>query len=261
MIGTIIGHLIGSEYSRSEMKSTLRIRERDPIVDTICLIAICKTFTETGITDLIELSEAIKSNIQKYTGLYSESKDQMMNSILPSYFNNNNVGIQVPPVAWVATTVEEALLISDCVTATTANCPEAIKEARAITFAIFLARHGTEKDKIRQSIQQRFYPSISCFTSRNSIMRQKLAGEEVALAIIAFLESDSFEGAISNALRMEEDTASTLAAITGAIAEAYYGVPNELKEIALLSMDHNFATVIRQFEQKYQSYCDKSYGN
>ena len=175
MIGTIIGHLIGSEYSRSEMKSTLRIRERDPIVDTICLIAICKTFTETGITDLIELSEAIKSNIQKYTGLYSESKDQMMNSILPSYFNNNNVGIQVPPVAWVATTVEEALLISDCVTATTANCPEAIKEARAITFAIFLARHGTEKDKIRQSIQQRFYPSISCFTSRNSIMRQKLA--------------------------------------------------------------------------------------
>ena len=244
---------IGSEYSRSEKC----ICGRDPTEYTICFVAVCKTLTETGITDLIELSGAIKLNIQKYRELYTQISNQTLNncdSILSNNSNNSNVGIQVSPVAWVATTVEEALLISDCVTATTANNPEAIKEARAITFAIFLARHGTEKDKIRQSIQQRFYPLISCFNSRNSTIRKKLAGEEVALAIVAFLESDSFEGAISNALHMEEDAAGTLTAMTGAIAEAYYGVPNELKETMLLSLDHNFATVINKFEQMYQNY-------
>lgn len=43
-------------------------------------------------------------------------------------------------------------------------------------------------------------------------------------AIIAFLESKDFEDAVRNAVSLGGDT-DTLGAITGSIAEAFYGIP------------------------------------
>lgn len=56
--------------------------------------------------------------------------------------------------------------------------------------------------------------------------------DTVPQAIIAFLESTGFEDAIRNAISLGGDS-DTLAAITGSIAEAAYGVPDEMKEKAL----------------------------
>ena len=47
---------------------------------------------------------------------------------------------------------------------------------------------------------------------------------EVPEAIIAFLESKDFEDAVRNAVSLGGDT-DTLGAITGSIAEAFYGIP------------------------------------
>ena len=55
-------------------------------------------------------------------------------------------------------------------------------------------------------------------------------------AIIAFLESTSFEDAIRNAISLGGDS-DTLAAITGSIAEAAYGVPEEIKDKAMSYLD------------------------
>ena len=49
---------------------------------------------------------------------------------------------------------------------------------------------------------------------------------------MAFLESTDFEDAIRNAISIGGDS-DTLAAITGGIAEAYYGIPRDLAEKAL----------------------------
>jgi len=51
------------------------------------------------------------------------------------------------------------------------------------------------------------------------------------VALAAFLESTDFEDAIRNAVSVGGDS-DTIAAITGSIAEAYYGVPDELWEKA-----------------------------
>jgi ADP-ribosylglycohydrolase len=55
-------------------------------------------------------------------------------------------------------------------------------------------------------------------------------------AIIAFLESTDFEDAIRNAISLGGDS-DTLAAITGSIAEAAYGIPDWIQDKALAYLD------------------------
>ena len=61
-------------------------------------------------------------------------------------------------------------------------------------------------------------------------------------------ESVSFEDAIRNAISIGGDS-DILAAITGSIAEAYYGVPEELKEIALSYLDTELRSI-------YDEWCE-----
>ena len=51
----------------------------------------------------------------------------------------------------------------------------------------------------------------------------------VPQAIVCFLEADGFEDAIRNAVSLGGD-GDTRACIAGAIAEAYYGIPEDRKE-------------------------------
>ena len=65
-------------------------------------------------------------------------------------------------------------------------------------------------------------------------------------AIIAFLESTGFEDAIRNAISLGGDS-DTLAAITGSIAEAAYGVPDWIREKALSLLDEPLREVYGQW--------------
>ena len=69
-------------------------------------------------------------------------------------------------------------------------------------------------------------------------------------AIIAFLESTDFEDAIRNAIPLGGDS-DTIAAITGAIAGAYYGVSNNIREEALTFLDEPLKNILFEFEKKY----------
>lgn len=43
----------------------------------------------------------------------------------------------------------------------------------------------------------------------------------------------------------------TLAAITGGIAEAYYGIPKEIEQKALSYLTEEFKVVVRRFQQTF----------
>lgn len=60
------------------------------------------------------------------------------------------------------------------------------------------------------------------------------------------MESTSFEDAICLAVSVGGDS-DTLAAITGSIAEAYYGVPEPLKEKALTYLDDDLHTIYEEW--------------
>ena len=72
--------------------------------------------------------------------------------------------------------------------------------------------------------------------------------ETVPQAIIAFLESTDFEDAIRNAISLGGDS-DTLAAITGGIAEAAYGIPDDIREKAISYLDEPLKDVLFRWEK------------
>ena len=67
---------------------------------------------------------------------------------------------------------------------------------------------------------------------------------------MAFLESSDFEDAIRNAISIGGDS-DTIAAIAGSIAEAYYGIPAELRDHALTFLDEYMLNILNEFEGEY----------
>lgn len=72
----------------------------------------------------------------------------------------------------------------------------------------------------------------------------------VPQAMQAFFESTNFEDAIRNVISIGGDS-DTLAAVTGAVAEAYYGIPDDIKETALSYLDDRLLDITERFEEKY----------
>ena len=121
----------------------------------------------------------------------------------------------------------------------THNHPDGICGAQATAGAVYLALHGGTKDGI-MNYASRYYDWDFCLDEiRPTYTFDHLASINegtVPYAVEAFIESESFEDAIRNVISIGGDS-DTLAAITGAIAEAYYGVPDELWEQAKAYLD------------------------
>ena len=108
----------------------------------------------------------------------------------------------------------------------THNHPEGIKGAESTASAIYMARNGSSKEEIKTYIEREFHYDLSRTLDniRTYYHHVESRQETVPEAIIAFLESKDFEDAIRNAVSLGGDT-DTLGAITGSIAEAFYGIP------------------------------------
>ena len=72
--------------------------------------------------------------------------------------------------------------------------------------------------------------------------------DTVPQAIVAFLESTDFEDAIRNAISLGGDS-DTLAAITGSIAEAAYGIPDWITDKVYTYLDEPLKDVLRRWEE------------
>jgi ADP-ribosylglycohydrolase len=135
----------------------------------------------------------------------------------------NGSAMRVSPVAHAFGTEEEVLREAQRAAECTHNHPEGIKGAQATALAIFMARQGFGKEVIRREIESRFSYDLSRTVDE---IRPDYRGDmtcqgSVPEAIIAFLDSSSFEDAIRNAVSLGGD-ADTQACIAGAIAEAHY---------------------------------------
>ena len=127
----------------------------------------------------------------------------------------------------------------------THNHPEGIKGAQATASSIFFMRHGKSKNaieeyknKLKDYIQNK-YKYDSNFTLneiRPSYDFNESCQKTVPQAIVSFLESENFEDAIRNAISIGGDS-DTLGAITGSIAEAAYGIPEDIKNKAINYLD------------------------
>ena len=124
----------------------------------------------------------------------------------------NGSAMRVSAAGWLFDTLDKTLEMAKVTAEVTHNHPEGIKGAQATAAVIFLAR--------------------TCDEIRPTYHHVETCQETVPEAIIAFLESVSFEDALRNAVSLGGDS-DTLACITGGIAEAFYGMPQELRDETL----------------------------
>lgn len=130
--------------------------------------------------------------------------------------------MRVSPCAIYAVELEEALMLAKASAEVTHNHPEGIKGAQATAAAIFLAKTGKSRDEIREHIENNYYRlDFTLDDIRTNYGFDETCQGTVPQAIAAFLESENFEDAIRNAISIGGDS-DTLAAITGAIAWAFY---------------------------------------
>ncbi|MDD4080592.1 MAG: ADP-ribosylglycohydrolase family protein [Eubacteriales bacterium] len=170
----------------------------------------------------------------------------------PKPYNSfgNGAAMRVSPCGFIAKTEEEAKLLSREVTKVTHNHPEGLKGAEAATIAIFMARQGAGIQEIRQRVARDYYGlGFTLDGIRAHYRFNETCQGTVPQAIIAFLESVSFEDAVRNAISIGGDS-DTLAAITGAIAQAYYGVPEPLGDEALGYLDTQLLDIYIEWETR-----------
>ena len=155
----------------------------------------------------------------------------------------------------MADTIEEVRRLARLSAVVTHNHPEGVKGAEATASAIFLARQGWTKDEIKDYIVKEFDYDFSrtCDEIRPNYRHVESCQQTVPEAITAFLEGCDFEDVIRTAVSLGGDC-DTLTAIAGSMAEAYYGVPDALKQECYDRLDDDLRQGLRDFEAKWLNY-------
>jgi ADP-ribosylglycohydrolase len=133
------------------------------------------------------------------------------------------------------------------------NHPEGIKGSQATALAVFLARVTKDKERIRKEVSQRFGYDLNrtVDTIRPSYGFDVSCPGTVPEAAIAFLDSESYEDTVRNAISLSGDS-DTLACITGGIAEAYYGpVERIIRKKVKMYLTEDLWSIADTFYGKY----------
>lgn len=141
----------------------------------------------------------------------------------------NGSAMRVSAVGWLFGTLEETERVAEISASITHNHPEGIKGAQATAAAIFMARNGKDKKEIKDYISQKYNYDLNrtCDEIRPGYSFEVSCQKSVPESIIAFLDSKDYESTIRLAVSLGGDS-DTQACIAGGIAEAYYGMPDEI---------------------------------
>ena len=245
MLGAILGDMVGSPYefdrNNYKHKDFPLLSENSHFTDdTVITLAVAlgliagqgdaqKTFAEVQ-HEMRRLGKAYPD--AGYGGMFR----RWLRAEHPQPYGSfgNGSAMRAAAAGWLFDTLDKTLEIAKVTAEVTHNHPEGIKGAQATAAAIFLARTGHSKPEIKRYVEQTFGYDLSrtCDEIRPHYRHVETCQQTVPEAIIAFLESTGFEDALRNAVSLGGDS-DTLACITGGIAEAFYGMPQELRDETL----------------------------
>ena len=262
MYGAILGDMIGAPYEFDRGEKTkdfpLFVKESQFTDDTVMTIAVAEALMDTDGKSDGEIRQVLVAKMQDwghrypYAGyggrfrVWLKAKDPK-----PYGSFGNGSAMRVSSVGWFYDSIEETRRIARITAEVTHNHPEGIKGAESTASAIFLARTGAGKEEIRDYIIREFdyYLFRTCDQIRPAYHMNESCQGSVPEAITAFLEGADFEDVIRTAVSLGGDT-DTIACIAGSMAEAFYGVPEELKTECRRRLDENIIAVLDRFTEK-----------
>ena len=261
MYGAILGDIIGSPYEFDRGDKTkdfpLFCAASEFTDDTVMTLAVADALMDiTADMPDEQIRERITGMLRWHGRRYPHAGygvrfSRWLRDKYPEPYNSfgNGSAMRVSAAAWLfhdLTTVRRMARLSAEVTH---NHPEGIKGAEATACSIYLARTGSTKDEIRDFIETIFEYDLSrtCDEIRPGYRHVESCQETVPEAIAAFLEGNSFEDVIRTAVSLGGDC-DTLTCIAGSIAEAFYGVPEELKATCRSYLKPDLLAVLNRFE-------------
>lgn len=263
MYGAILGDIIGSpyEFDQNNIKTTEfeLFSERSEFTDdSIMTLAVAEALMNCGIdADEETMKKALVDAMKKYGSRYPFAGYGVNFSMWiaqedPKPYNSfgNGSAMRVSAVPWLCQEdMAKMLRIAAATAAVSHDHPEGIKGAQATAAVIFMAIHGASKQAIRDTVSKVFGYDLSktCDEIRPGYHHVESCQETVPQAIIAFLEGDSFEEVIRLAVSLGGDS-DTLTCIAGSMAEAFYGVPENLKREARDRLSDDLRAVLDRFD-------------
>lgn len=281
MLGAMIGDIAGSKY---EFNNTFDYDFKmfgggcDFTDDTICTVAIAD-----AILNGRNYQESLLDWCHRYPspkGAYGGRFAAWIRSLNPQPYNSfgNGSAMRVSPVAWLFDDLSQVLEEAEKTALPTHNHPEGIKGAKAVAHAIWYFRKGkfSEESKDSENEETKGLNNENAKASKDenetiqgfmSIARSyyedfdtrvypkgkfdETCMDAVPLSFYLLSQASSFEDAIRLAISHGGDS-DTIGAIVGSIAEARFGIPQEMKEKALSYLPDDMKDIWKQFAEKSQ---------
>ena len=261
MYGAILGDMIGAPYEFDQGDKTKefelfnrRVRYTD---DSAMSLAIAKAVMNAG-TDAdeapmkAEFVSCMQDIGRRYAqGEYGGRFAGWLTSEDPQPYNiwGNGSAMRVSSIGWFFDSLERTREVARWSAEVTHNHPEGVKGAESVAAAIYLLRTSKSKDEVRQYIIDEFGYDLSrtCDEIRPTYHHVESCQETVPEAITAFLEGTDFEDCIRTAVSLGGDC-DTLTCITGSMAEAFYGVPDEFKKECESRLPEEFIEIMHKFD-------------
>ena len=278
MLGAIIGDIAGSKY---EFNNTF---DYDFEMfgggcaftdDTICTVAVAD-----AILNGRSYQESLLDWCRRYPspkGAYGGRFAGWIRSLNPQPYNSfgNGSAMRVSPVAWLFDDLSQVLEEAEKTALPTHNHPEGIKGAKAVAHAIWHFRKSrfSEKSKDSENEETKGLKNENAKASKDenetiqgfmSIARSyyedfdtrvypkgkfdETCMDAVPLSFYLLSQASSFEDAIRLAISHGGDS-DTIGAIVGSIAEARFGIPQEMKEKALSYLPDDMKDIWKQFTE------------
>lgn len=258
MLGAIIGDIVGSRFEFNNTNKTdfeLFTDECSFTDDTVCTIAVADAILRG-----VGFEQSLLEWCRRYPnpkGAYGGSFGRWVHSPNPEPYNSfgNGSAMRVSPCGYLPRmdeVIRNARKSAEC----THNHPEGVKGAECVAKCIEMAlsarKHQEDGKQFVREVAEMYGYNIhqTCNEIRRTNTFNETCQVTVPQSIVCFLESTDFESAIRLAVSIGGDS-DTIAAITGSIAEAYYGIPQHIQDKAWVYLPTEMQDVIIQFKQKY----------
>ena len=260
MYGAILGDMIGAPYEfdrGNKSKEFPLFSDSSHFTDdSVMTIAVAEALMDSAGDDDRSVLAALQKSMMKwghrYPGAgYGGRFYRWLHSKEPEPYGSfgNGSAMRVSGAGWLFDTLQETRHMARLTAEITHNHPEGIKGAESVAGAIFMARNGNTKDEIREYIIKEFEYDLSrtCDEIRPDYYHVESCMKTVPEAITAFLEGNGFEDVIRTAVSLGGDC-DTLTCIAGSIAEAFYGVPADMKKECRARLPEDMIKILDRFE-------------
>lgn len=252
MLGAIIGDLAGSIYEFPQTKKHSNVEIKNLIEDsaffsddTILTVAVAdavlnqKDYGQTLREYAKKYATKVPQSIPYFKTMFSPNFFNWANGNEPGHSNGNGAMMRISPVGNFFKTEGEVIENARLATIPSHNTQEAVYSATTIALIIFYARHGLTKQEIIDRLKLQIkVPNLTHFNYT--------CADTIDVCLYSLFTANSFEEAIKKAIYFGGDT-DTNACIVGGMAEAMFGIDEQLKQKAKSFLPKEFNNIIDKF--------------